>query len=529
MIYKNNFHTFFFLILLSPIYASSSSSLSSTSTSVTTTTTTASPSIPLSTSNNNSTLASTSNNNSTLLIQGQVTTPKQILEIYEDIYNLWGYYEKRVKWKETIEKEANQQLEVIKSKIDLFTTLGYKDKTNSQISEPTLIQETSVLTPKSKENTVHHSRSVSNPILLLSQIVKQSKSGGSTLIVPRQLHLSHNNLIQLVSQSTPQKPPPPQSQQDQFNNNNVGSNSINNINTKEFESSERSKEKKRLGQLNSSIETINKDRQFKDTAAALEVSNSNGNLGGTNVPDKASDKLEKTNYQPRRTFLKEKILKLLKEANQKLSNQINTYINNNETPSKYLTKKLKITKRNKELLQIINPETNHLATKNEEILQIARDYYEQLYQIKECNEDTHKFLLNTFTNKIDEETIKSISNPIQEEEIRLCLEKLQEAFGSISHKAIIRTLLHLKLPIKLITTIKNLLSNSETSLYINNQLSKPFISRRGTKQGDPISPTIFALLVECMATATTADKSLRGLGMHKTKILQFADDHSNMV
>ncbi|KAN0009680.1 hypothetical protein ACTFIU_006977 [Dictyostelium citrinum] len=40
----------------------------------------------------------------------------------------------------------------------------------------------------------------------------------------------------------------------------------------------------------------------------------------------------------------------------------------------------------------------------------------------------------------------------------------------------------------------------------------------------PISPTIFALVVECMASAIIADKSIRGLGIHKTKILQFADD-----
>ncbi|KAK5574910.1 hypothetical protein RB653_010164 [Dictyostelium firmibasis] len=363
-------------------------------------TTTTTSTIPLSTSNNSN------NNNSTLPIQDQVTTSKQILEIYEDIYNLWGYYEKRVKWKETIEKEANQQLEVIKLKIDQFTCMvGLENhfnlnddtksscsesvnsdlqnisqqqqqqqqhlqtddnisETNSQISEPTLIQETLILTPRrSRENSVHHSRSVSNPIPLLSQIVKQHKSSGdnSSLTVPQQLHSSHNNLIQLATtSSTLNSPasnlPTPQKQQDQFlqpnngkneqtkstqkifklliskknrasghfklsasnessnseettptfsnhpnltndeeDDSNVGSNSISNINTsnsttslsssvsstslqtqEEFEANERSKQKKRLGKALKQM--INKDRQLKETAAALAGSNNNGSL-----------------------------------------------------------------------------------------------------------------------------------------------------------------------------------------------------------------------------------------------------------
>ncbi|KAM9954691.1 hypothetical protein ACTFIW_003291 [Dictyostelium discoideum] len=70
----------------------------------------------------------------------------------------------------------------------------------------------------------------------------------------------------------------------------------------------------------------------------------------------------------------------------------------------------------------------------------------------------------------------------------------------------------------------NLLNESETSVYINNSLSKSFISKRGTKQGDPISPTIFALVVECMATTIINDRCIKGVTKEAIKILQFADD-----
>ncbi|KAM9981595.1 hypothetical protein ACTFIY_003891 [Dictyostelium cf. discoideum] len=47
--------------------------------------------------------------------------------------------------------------------------------------------------------------------------------------------------------------------------------------------------------------------------------------------------------------------------------------------------------------------------------------------------------------------------------------------------------------------------------------------QRETKQGDPISPTIFALVVECMATILN-DRCIKGVTKEAIKILQFADD-----
>ncbi|KAM9960924.1 hypothetical protein ACTFIW_010084 [Dictyostelium discoideum] len=105
----------------------------------------------------------------------------------------------------------------------------------------------------------------------------------------------------------------------------------------------------------------------------------------------------------------------------------------------------------------------------------------------------------------------------------------EKAFDSISHKAIVRTLVHLKLPIKFIKAITNLLIESETSVYINNDMSSKFISKRGTKQGDPISPTIFALVVECMSTTIISDRNIRGIGIDNTKILLFADDTATLA
>ncbi|KAM9987275.1 hypothetical protein ACTFIY_011681 [Dictyostelium cf. discoideum] len=87
------------------------------------------------------------------------------------------------------------------------------------------------------------------------------------------------------------------------------------------------------------------------------------------------------------------------------------------------------------------------------------------------------------------EIIKREINTKEDMEPIITFYDFEKAFDSI-----LRTLAHLKLPLKMVLTIMNLLKDSETTVYINNSLSKSFISKRGTKQGDPISPTIFALV-----------------------------------
>ncbi|KAM9999677.1 hypothetical protein ACTFIZ_008128 [Dictyostelium cf. discoideum] len=417
--------------------------------------------------------------------------------------------------------------------------------------------------------------------------------------------------------------------------------------------------------LNINQQWIKLKEEIKKQSISNEINISNKQKLKIN---KTYKKLQNTNLPHRISFLKEKLSRLLKEsADNKLTNQINTFINNKETPSKFLTRKLKILKKNNVIHQLLK-ENNTMATENEQILETARSYYEKLYQEKVCNEEIHQHLLHTFKRKVDPNTIISINKPIEEDEIRICVEKLQEgkapgkdgliptfyknhlnqimpiliklfnhfwnneiptefkqgiiiiifknkgdpnhldnyrpitllnvdykiyskiinnriikflekvispyqtgfvpnrllhdnivtlntsierinreiqinpnlspiitfydfekAFDSISHMAILRTLAHLELPFKLIMTVMNMLKNSETSLYINNQLSESFISKRGTKQGDPISPTIFALVVECMATAIIEERTIKGIGNERTKILQFADDTSTLA
>ncbi|KAM9941608.1 hypothetical protein ACTFIT_008170 [Dictyostelium discoideum] len=105
----------------------------------------------------------------------------------------------------------------------------------------------------------------------------------------------------------------------------------------------------------------------------------------------------------------------------------------------------------------------------------------------------------------------------------------QTAFDSISHDSIKRTLIHIGIPIKLINLIHKLLSDSLAKISINGKTTRKFDIIRGVKQGDPISATLFVIVIEILARTINADNTIIGLPISpnpqiKIKFTQFADD-----
>ena len=58
-----------------------------------------------------------------------------------------------------------------------------------------------------------------------------------------------------------------------------------------------------------------------------------------------------------------------------------------------------------------------------------------------------------------------------------------------------------------------------------------FFVQRGCRQGDPISPYLFTLCVEILATIIREDKNIKGISIGETehKISQYADDTEIML
>ena len=64
------------------------------------------------------------------------------------------------------------------------------------------------------------------------------------------------------------------------------------------------------------------------------------------------------------------------------------------------------------------------------------------------------------------------------------------------------------------------------NIFLNGEKQKPFPLRSGTRQGFPLSPLLFNIVWEVLATAIREEKEIKGIqiGKEEVKLSLFADD-----
>ena len=74
--------------------------------------------------------------------------------------------------------------------------------------------------------------------------------------------------------------------------------------------------------------------------------------------------------------------------------------------------------------------------------------------------------------------------------------------------------------------IKAISERPTTSIILNGQKLRAFPLRSGTRQGCPLSPLLFKIVLEVLATAIRKEKEIKGIqiGKEEMKISLFADD-----
>ena len=70
------------------------------------------------------------------------------------------------------------------------------------------------------------------------------------------------------------------------------------------------------------------------------------------------------------------------------------------------------------------------------------------------------------------------------------------AFDSIKRNKILDSLTQYKIPPKLIRLVKLTLENTTAKVKVNNEYTSEFRVESGVKQGDPLSPTLFSLVID---------------------------------
>src|SRR3712207_5886837 len=102
----------------------------------------------------------------------------------------------------------------------------------------------------------------------------------------------------------------------------------------------------------------------------------------------------------------------------------------------------------------------------------------------------------------------------------------EKAFKKIQHPFMIKTLNKIGIEGKYLNIIKAIYDKPTANIILNGQKLKPIPLRTGTRQGCPLSPLLFNIVLEVLARAVRQEKEIKGIqiGNEEVKLSLFADN-----
>ena len=102
----------------------------------------------------------------------------------------------------------------------------------------------------------------------------------------------------------------------------------------------------------------------------------------------------------------------------------------------------------------------------------------------------------------------------------------EEAFDKIQHTFVIKTLQKMGIERTYFNVVKAICDKPTANIILNGEKLKAFPLRSGTRQECPLSPLLFNIALEVLATAIIEEKEIKGIqiGKEDVKLLLFADD-----
>ena len=93
----------------------------------------------------------------------------------------------------------------------------------------------------------------------------------------------------------------------------------------------------------------------------------------------------------------------------------------------------------------------------------------------------------------------------------------EKAFDKIQHPFMIKTLQKVGIERIYLNIIKAIYDKSTANIVLNGEKLKPLPLRSGTRQGCPLSPLLFNIVLEVLATAIREEKEIKGIQIGKKK------------
>ena len=102
----------------------------------------------------------------------------------------------------------------------------------------------------------------------------------------------------------------------------------------------------------------------------------------------------------------------------------------------------------------------------------------------------------------------------------------EKAFDKIQHPFLIKTLSKVGIEGAFLNIIKAICERPRANIILNGQKLRSFQLRSGTREGCPLSPVLFNIVLEVLAIAIRQEKQIEGIqiGKEEMKLSLFADD-----
>ena len=102
----------------------------------------------------------------------------------------------------------------------------------------------------------------------------------------------------------------------------------------------------------------------------------------------------------------------------------------------------------------------------------------------------------------------------------------EKAFDKVQHPFMIKTFNKVGTEGAFLNIIKAMYEILTANIILNGQKLRAFPLRSGTRQGCPLSPLLFNIVLEVLARAIRQEKTIKGIqiGKEEMKLSLFADD-----
>ena len=102
----------------------------------------------------------------------------------------------------------------------------------------------------------------------------------------------------------------------------------------------------------------------------------------------------------------------------------------------------------------------------------------------------------------------------------------EKVLDKVQHPFMIKTLSKVGIEGTFLNIIEAIYERPTANIIFSGQKLKPFPLRSGTRQGCPLSPLLFNIILEVLATATRQGKEIKGIqiGKEEVKLPLFAND-----